>query len=616
MTLFGDILDVDLTTGAFERRPFDAASARFVLGGRGLGAVELWRKTEPGTDPLSPANPLILANGLLTGSGAPSASRLQVTARSPLTGLLGSSSIGGGFGFAMHAAGVAALVLRGRAPRFSSLTLSADGVELRDARDLFGLETDVALAALAERAPGGQGEALVIGPAGERLLPLACLVSRRGHAAGRTGLGAVLGAKHLKGVVAAGEGATPVKTGELARLARSYVKQIVSAPSFKEFSRFGSTAGVEWGNDRGLLATRNYATGRSAAAAAVNSASIDRFFQQRSGCRHCPVQCKADVRIAAAGHDFLGQRPDFEPIVAWGPKLGIDDPAAVVRLHNRCDALGLDSISAGSAVAFAIDIFARGIISVADTDGLELHWGDAATVAELLERMASGEGFAGLLAHGVQRAAKAVGRGSFRYAYHVKGLELSAYDPRGAWGTALGYAVSSRGGDYASVYPHHEFDTPAGLAEKLYGSAEANDPLSPAGKAAMVRRSMIVSAVVDALGLCKVPVLSLLNRYDLELEAELASAFADLPLDAADLFTAGERIVNLERLFNLRCGAKSDDDRLPVRFTERSLNSLPHGGVVELEDLRHELYELMGWTREGVPSAKMLVELGLKEMLV
>ena len=132
----------------------------------------------------------------------------------------------------------------------------------------------------------------------------------------------------------------------------------------------------------------------------------------------------------------------------------------------------------------------------------------------------------------------------------------------------------------------------------------------------MVRRSMIVSAVVDALGLCKVPVLSLLNRYDLELEAELASAFADLPLDAADLFAAGERIVNLERLFNLRCGAKSDDDRLPVRFTERSLNSLPHGGVVELEDLRHELYELMGWTREGVPSAKTLVELGLKEMLV
>ena len=616
MTRLGDILDIDLATGAAARRPFDETTARSILGGRGFGVLELWRETGAHTDPLSPSNPLILAAGLLTGTGAPTASRLQVTARSPLTGLLGSSNVGGDFGFALRAAGVTALVLHGAAPRFSWLSLAPEGAELHDARDLVGLETVETQAAIAALLPGGHSQALVIGPAGERLLPLACLVSRRGHAAGRTGLGAVLGAKNLKGIaVATGGEATPVGTGELAGLARRYVKQIVAAKSFKDFHRYGSSFGVEWGNERGLLATRNYTTGRSDGPVGVDSAAVHQFFQQRSGCRHCPVQCKADVRVAAAGADIIGQRPDFEPLVALGPKLGIDDPAAVVRLHNRCDALGLDSISAGGAIAFAIDVFERGIITAADTDGVELRWGDAAAAAELLEGMATGEGFAGLLAHGVQRAAASLGRGTHRYAYHVKGLELAAFDPRAAWATALGYAVSSRGADYTSIYAHHEFDLPPATAELLYGSAEAADPVSPKGKAALVRRSMIVSAAIDALGLCKVPVLSLLNRFDLELEAEL-TAFAGLPLTAVELFTAGERIVTLERLFNLRCGADCDGDRLPVRFTERRLESLAEGdGVVELDEVRREFYELMHWTSAGIPSPTTVRRLDLDRLV-
>ena len=623
MAHLGDILDVDLATGAASRRPFDEATAAAILGGRGFGILELWRSTGPDTEPLSPSNPLILAAGLLTGTGAPTASRLQVTARSPLTGLLGSSNVGGGFGLALRTAGVAALVLHGAAPHFCWLSLSPEGVELHDARDLVGLETFEAQAAIAAQMADERGETLVIGPAGERLLPLACLVSRRGHAAGRTGLGAVLGAKNLKGIaVAGGSEATPVRTGDLARLARSYVRQIVAADNFKDFRRYGSTFGMEWGNERGVLATRNFATGRKDGPLGIDSATVHQFFQQRSGCRHCPVQCKAEVRIAAvggdvaaAGADLVGQRPDFEPLVALGPKLGIDDPAAVVRLHNRCDALGLDSISAGGAMAFAFDVFERGIVGTADTDGVELRWGDAEAAGELLEGMARGEGFAGLLAHGVQRAAAALGRGTHRYAYHVKGLELSAFDPRAALATGLGYAMSSRGADYTSIYPHHEFGLPPAEAERLYGTPEAADPVSPRGKAALVRRSMIVSAAIDALGLCKVPVLSLLNRYDLELEAGL-TAFAGLPLSADDLFTAGERIVTLERLYNIRCGVGGEADRLPVRFTERRLEGLARGdGLIELDEARHELYDLMGWTGDGIPTPEAVRRLALDALV-
>jgi aldehyde:ferredoxin oxidoreductase len=607
----GDILHIDLSTGASERLPYDEATARRVLGGRGFGIDELWR-VPAAADPLSPANPIVLAPGLLVGSGAPSASRVQLTARSPLTGLLGSSNLGGEFGFVLRAAGLSALVLRGRAPRLSVLSIADGGVELQDAAKLRGLETHAALAALVAGAPGGGGDALVIGPAGENLSPLACIVGRRGHVAGRTGLGAVLGAKNLKGIVAQGENETePVASEARTRLARDYLGQIVAARNFREFSTYGSTAGVEWGNERGLLSTRNYATGSSPEALAVDSAAIHQFTQRRSGCRHCPVKCKAEVRVTEAGGDVLGQRPDFEPIVALGPNLGIADPAAVLRLHNRCDALGLDSISVGSAIAFAIDVFERGIITERETGGLALRWGDVAAVEALVEGMAGGEGFAGLLAMGVRRAADELGHGTDRYAYHVKGLELSAYDPRAAWATALGYVVSSRGGDYASVYAHHEFDLPEGYAELLYGDPDTGDPRSPAGKAELVRRSLIVSAVVDALGLCKVPALSLLNRFDLELEAGLTEGFMGLPVDADGLWRIGERIVTMERLFNLHCGASAEHDKLPTRFTERGLESSPASGVIELAGLRGEFYALMGWSADGVPTADTLARLGL-----
>ncbi|MFA4965604.1 MAG: aldehyde ferredoxin oxidoreductase family protein [Thermoleophilia bacterium] len=618
MRALGDIVDIDLSTGAVERWPFAATTARFALGGRGLGALHLWKEVGPDVDPLGQDNVLVLATGMLTGSAAPSASRMQLSARSPLTGLLGSANIGGDFGHGLRAAGVAALVVRGSSPRPVWLHVAPGRLEVLGAGEFWGLETDAALAALNDQAGHGERlEALVIGPAGERLVPLACVMSRGGHAAGRTGLGAVFGAKNLKAVAVAA-GSSPAPTNARAKTAvRTYFEGIVNAPWFPEISKYGSTASVRWSSDRGILATRNFSAGTFAQADAIDGTALQRYVQRRRGCRRCPVRCKADVAVTSGPHaGFIGQRPDFEPLAAWGATLGIGDPEAVMYLHDRCDALGLDSISAGTAAGFAVDLYARGIIDTADTGGLELHWGDAAAAGALVEGMASGEGFAGLLGQGVRAAAAALGRGAERYAAHVKGLELSAYDPRAATGAALGYAVSNRGGDYTNVYARHEFDLPDDVAVRLYGDTVVSDPLSPEGKAIMVRRSMCVSAALDGLGLCKVPALTLLNRYDLEMEAELAEAVTGLPVSAADLYLAGERIVNLERLFNLRCGATEEDDRLPVRFTEEPLPDGPGAGrTVDLWPLRHEFYEIMGWGQDGVPAPAKLAELGLQEGL-
>ena len=635
----GDILDVDLTTGAVTRRRPDDDGLRAVLGGRGFVARLLLDETGSDVDPLSPANPLLVFTGLLTGTRAPTSSRVHVGARSPLTGLLGSSNVGGEVGRALRRNGVFGIVLRGRAQRPAYLLVENGDVGLRDATELWGADTRTAADAL--RAAHAKAALLLIGPAGEHLARIACVVTDKGHAAGRTGMGAVMGAKLLKAIVVTGasprdssrrepgqrepgqraalrqtDGSANASHGESPAVKR-YLRRIIAAPAFEEYRRYGTSSSVVWCNDEGILATRNFAAPRFAGAAATDGTSLQRWVTRTEGCPGCPVHCKAELRLSGGRYgDLVGERPDFEPLVAWGAKVGFDDPQAVVALHNRCDRLGLDSVSAGAVAAFAIDLCEHGVIDAADTGGLALRWGAADALDELLEQMASGQGFGGLLAGGVRRAAAAIGRGAERYAYHVKGLELPAYDPRGAFGAALGYALSSRGGDYTSVYARQEFDIAPETARRLYGDERAGDPLSPTGKAAMVRRSMIVSAALDSLGLCKIPALTLLNEYELENEAELVREIAGLDLAADELLAAGERIVVLERLFTVRCGAGAQDDDLPAVFGHEPLREGPGtGATVDVGPMRDEFYRLMGWSPEGVPTPETLTRLDLGQTL-
>ncbi len=631
-------LDIDLTTGAIARREVDAAVFERYVGGRGLDARRLVDSVGPGTDPLGPDNPLLITPGLLTGGVAPGSSRVHLGARSPLTGLLGSSNIGGRLGWGLRRAGVAGLAVTGVSPRPVYLWIDGDGAELRDAGEVWGMETDAAAAALAAAAasgdaggPGRAGNAhrrgahgvpamLLIGPAGENLARIACAVTERGHAAGRTGMGAVMGAKRLKAVViggagAAGRDAPPLPPPTARPAVERFVAALRAAPAYGELRAYGTSLSVSWSSDLGLLSTRNFAEPQFAAAAATGGEGIAPFVGRRHGCHGCPVHCKAEVRFATGRYGELsGERPDFEPLAAWGARVGVDDPEAVLYLHNRCDRLGLDSISAAAAAGFAVDLYERGVIGPADTGGLELRWGDAETLGRLVEEMAAGRGFGGLLAAGVRHAAQAIGRGAGRYAYEVKGLELPAYDPRGAYGAALAVAVSPRGGDFTDIYARQEFNVTPADAERLYGDEHAGDPLSPRGKAAIVRAAMVASAALDALGLCKIADFTLLDDYQLEHAADLAAGVTGLDLTRDGLLAVGERIVALERLFNLRLGATAADDVLPAVFGEEPLSTGPNrGSTVDLAGMRAEFYRLMGWSPQGVPTASTLARLGLDE---
>jgi aldehyde:ferredoxin oxidoreductase len=300
-------------------------------------------------------------------------------------------------------------------------------------------------------------------------------------------------------------------------------------------------------------------------------------------------------------------------MLSLGSRCGLTDLDTLVYLDNLCSRLGMDSISAGGAIAFAMDLFDRGILTPVDTGGLDLSWGNGQAMEVLIRQMAAGEGFGGILAKGVRQAARIIGRGAENYAPHVKGLELAGYHPDNIMGTALGYTVSNRGADFSDVYATLEYKWMPDEKIEEFGLPETIDLNSIHGKAALVRQCMIVGMVMDCLGLCKVPALCLICAYDLVAEAELASELTDQPVSVGDLFAAGERILNLERLINLRFGATEADDRLPDMFFDKEYNAgkQPSKPQEWMEPMKREFYAAMGWDENGRPAEEKLDQLGL-----
>lgn len=615
MTTSGQIIDIDLSSETIRSTPFTAAMALDHLGGFGFNVAVLFREVGPGTDPLGPHNLLVLSPGLLTGSAAPCSSRMHICARSPQSGLMGSSNLGGFFGARMHALNIRGIILRGRAAHPVWLYLAADGPRLLPAGHLWGLDTRETMHALRRELNSSSVETLVIGPAGENALPFACIMSGIDHAAGRNGLGAVMGAKGLKAIaIEPVKVSRPVSTGTKA-LIRRYIQSIQKTiPSrYHDFSQLGSAGDILELNEMGLLGTRNYQEVQTENAARIDGRHLKRYVNKSVSCHKCPVHCKAEIHIDSGRHQgFSGGRPEYETVINMGSLCGLTDPDELLYLSNLCNILGMDTISTGSIIAFAMNLFEKGIITTRDTGGLVLEWGDARVMETLMHRMARQEGFGGVLAQGVKRAAEIIEKGAEKYAYHVKGVEIYGCDPRGLSGTALSYAVSLRGGDFTSVYPVPEFRYSPERAEKEFGSRKAVDFTATEGKGAMVRFCMIVSAVVDSIGLCKVAMLSIANHFDLEMEAELVKSITGIEISPQDFIRIGERIINMEKCFNLRHGATRGMDNLPDKFTTEPVSQGPAKGTkVDLEPMIADFYRAMGWDDEGKPTPETLARLGL-----
>jgi len=607
------LLTIDLTAGKIESTEMPERLLRRFLGGRGINARLLTEQVAAGTDPLGPDNVLVFSNGLLTGTEAPISARLHVGALSPLTGLLGSSNVGGHFGAELRAAGIQTLLIKGRTRRPVTLWIHGDGAELRDAAHLWGLDTRLATESLRDEL-GKSARLMLIGPGGENGVRYACIMTGTRHAAGRTGMGAVMGAKKLKAIAVRGNKKRQKPDEEVRAVLRDYVARIRAAPRYESYARFSNSNFVNWANEAGLLATRNYRQVHFEGAKHIDGERLIDYVTRPKSCYRCPVHCKAEIEIRQGRYaGTRGERPDIEPIVNLGSKCGLDDPEALLYLYNLAGTLGLDVISTAGALAFAMDLFERGIISAEDTDGIEVTWGNAEAMETMMGRIARREGFGAVLAEGVRRAAEIIGRGAAAYAYHSKGLELTAYDPRGGMGTALGYAVSMRGGDFTSVYAVPEYRWGPEQGREWFGTEKSVDRLSIEGKGKLVKRTMIVSAVLDSLGLCKVPVLSVVGDYSLENEAALTAALTGRDVTTDELALIGERIINQEKIFNLRHGATRRDDDLPDHFTEdRVPDPGPTQGMtVGIQQMVRDFYAAMGWDADGRPTPEKLDELGL-----
>jgi len=614
MHLLGRFLHIDLSERKWSLNPFPEELVEKFLGGRGFNGWFLYHNIPLGTDPLSPENILMFSCGLLTGTTAPTSSRLHINALSPLTGLLGSSNVGGNFGALLRSCGIQSLIIRGCASTPVYLTIQDDAVKIEDAESLWGLDTWEAQKHLKKGVGEDNSEVMVIGPGGENRALFACIITDWDHAAGRTGMGAVMGSKNLKAIVVKGKDRKQtVLSVKSSDTIKEYTRLMVSSPRFETLSKLGGAGYLKWADDLGILATRNYRETKFDAVDQIDGKSLLKRIIRSRGCLRCPVRCKAELQFD--GGKFNGTkvvRPEFESMLALGSKCGLSDLETVVFLDNLCTKLGIDTMSAGSSIAFAMDLYDRGVLTSEDTAGINLSWGNGSAMETLVRQMAYREGMGAILSQGVYRASKIIGKGAERFAPHIKGLELAGFHPYNIMGATLAYMVSARGGDFNNGYPSLEYYWSREKAAKELGNPLAVDLHSIYGKGPLVRRAMLVNAVLDSLGLCKVPALSLIAAFDLTNEAELTNSVTDWSFDTEKLFTIGERIINLERLFNLRFATNGADDRLPQMFFEKEYAPQGKPLLYEwIESMRQEFYKVMDWDDKGRPLKRKLLGLDL-----
>jgi len=590
------VLRVDLTSGVVETTRLPADVMPLILGGKGLGAWLLYHEQPAGVEPLSPENHLIFHNGPLTGTSAPTAGRFGCTTRSPATGTYSDSYCGGYWGQMLKYAGYDALVLSGSTSEPVLLVISDDQVEIRPAGHLWGLKITEATERLWEEF-GRDWQSLVIGPPGEAQRNIAGIFNET-RALARGGVGAVMGSKLLKAIVTRGTGTVHVYDPEKYQRALQLAFRAVRMSSETTLLGHEGTANIlNIINVMGALPTRNFQRGQFEAADAISGTAFRKHNWARDyACFGCPIACGKYTRALDDGKVIEG--PEYETIYALGTNCALGDREVIIYLNGLCDEYGMDTISVGGIVGFAMEMFERGVVNAADLDGIEPRFGDCDAAVALVEKMAKVEGCGEWLAQGVAAIAERYPEAQ-PFAMHVKGLEMPGYHPSAAKGTALAYAVSERGACHLRGAP---------LGELFSGSA---DPLAIEGKPQLFRDHQANKAVWDSACLC------FFTAYGMSLkelwQLVLAATGFDYPT-VRDLELVGERISTLARLFNVREGFTRAHDTLPARNLSQPMAGGPADGqVVELQPMLDEYYSIMGWDAEGIPTPERLRGLELTE---
>jgi aldehyde:ferredoxin oxidoreductase len=614
----GIVQRIDLTHGTLQRHPTEEHLARAYLGGRGLNVKRLWDELPAHTDGLSPENLLIFGLGPLVGTTFPGGARFNVSAMSPQTGILGDSNAGGFFGPELKFAGYDQIVIRGRAEKPVYLWIRDDGVELRDARGLWGLDVWDTTAAIQQELGDTGVQVAAIGQGAENGVRFAGVFANLVRAAARTGMGTVMASKNLKAVAVRGTGSFPVaNVARFQEIIEELDDIIYRHPEYEIRCRLGTTKLINALDGIGGLPTRHFQRGRFEEAAAVSGEAIEALYKVKSkACFACTIPCSRFLVVDDPRFpDLRLEGPEFEPLAGFTARVGNGDLALGLKCVDLANRYGLDAITLSEVIAWAMECYQHGLISRQEADGLDLTWGNGDTVLALIHKVARRDGFGDMLADGVEKAAERLGRGSGEFALHGKGLELFQADVRSIKAYGLGNAVSSRGADHLRSEPWFEFSNDPEEGIRRYGIPETAFRLEYKGKGLVVKHFEEMAAISDATGVCK-------NTYnnmevlDWDGTAELLQATTGWDLTGEEVRRIGERIVNLERLFIAREGITRRDDTLPRRFLQEPMpeGSGPStGSVLELEPMLDEYYRARGWdVGTGLPMPDKLEELGLQ----
>jgi aldehyde:ferredoxin oxidoreductase len=594
----GTILRINLSTGAVTREPSNKNDLALFLGARGLGVKIFTDEVDPSVDPLSPENKLIFAPGPFTGTMAPSAGRFHVVAKSPLTNGLAGANSGGVFGAVMKYAGYDALIFEGKAEKPVYVWINDDKVEIRDAAHLWGKWVPDTTDAVRNETDADASVAC-IGPAGEKLVLFASIQNEMHRAAGRGGVGAVMGSKNLKAIALRGSKGVRVADVKGLQDAVSAARAKLGAnPVAQGLNRHGTEILVNILNEIGCLPTRNHHDGHFPTADKVGGESLTKeVLVRKKGCFSCVINCGRVTRVKDPKYAGEGEGPEYEAGWGYGPDCGVDNLSAVTKANHLCNELGMDSISAPATIAAVIDLAESGVLPPADFDGLDLRWGNADLMVELTKRIGLRQGIGDKAALGSYRFAELYGHPE--YSMSVKKQEIPAYDSRGIQGIGLQYATCNRGGCHVKGYT---------VAVEVLGNGMRVDPREINGKPAIVKAFQDLTAAVDASGGC------IFGTFGMVADdfAAMLSALTGIHYSPADYVQAGERIWNLERQFNLKAGFTAKDDTLPERLYKSPIQTGPSKGLVSrVPEMLPEYYSLRGWSEEGVPSPEKLHELQL-----
>jgi aldehyde:ferredoxin oxidoreductase len=595
----GHILRVDLSSGRILKEKTDPGLMLQVIGGRALNSRRLFDELKRDIDPLSEENLLLIGVGPVTGSLFSTSAYMTISGKSPLTGILGDSAAGGFFGPEIKYAGYDQLVFTGKAKDLSYVLISDDHVEIKDASHLKGKDVFETSDQIKKELGDNSVQIAAIGPAGENLVRYATVSCNNSRVCGRTGMGCLFGSKNLKAVVVKGSGVVSVAAPlKFLDICKEIDQRIINHPEFQSRHELGSTLLMKALNGLGILPVNHFQKGIASYVDKVSGQTLAKKYKKKNkGCFNCNINCSRYYIT----DEVECEGPEYETLCSFSSRIGNDDLEFALKMNHYLNRMGLDSLSTGETIGWAMECVEKGIFTKDDFDGLDFSWGNTGTIAKIVGMIISGQGIGAEFAKGTRHLARTMGKGSEKYALQVKGLDIICGDPRGIKAFGLTYAIASRGADHLRAEPFFELTNRFEEAEKRFGVREAADRLSNKGKAKLVEFTERQALLTDCLTMCKNVGLSM-DVLDFELASDLLKAGTGLKFSGEKVDSALKNTIKNDRLLNIDFGITAADDTLPDRFTKEPLiEGDSKDQVVPVDDMVKDYYRLKGWDQNGVP---------------